>query len=110
MCITDKMEKTTVQEILRGGYAKAYEAGAYRNREYAEAGVTVKGKISRALQDLFYDPQTSGSLLIAVPEAAAPVLLRELQDNIPAAEQIGYVTDVTENSILLERYRSVKAD
>ena len=28
MCIPEKMEQHTVQEILRGGYAKAYEAGA----------------------------------------------------------------------------------
>ena len=28
MCIPEKMDKATVQEILRGGYAKAYEAGA----------------------------------------------------------------------------------
>lgn len=28
MCIPERMEAATVQEILRGGYAKAYEAGA----------------------------------------------------------------------------------
>ena len=28
MCIPERMETATVQEILRGGYAKAYEAGA----------------------------------------------------------------------------------
>lgn len=28
MCIPEKMDKAPVQEILRGGYAKAYEAGA----------------------------------------------------------------------------------
>ena len=77
-------------------------AGAYRNRDYAESGVTVKGRVSRALQDLFYDPQTSGGLLMAVPERDAPALLRELQDSIPAAAQVGYVTDMTENHILLE--------
>ncbi len=42
-------------------------AGAYRNRQYAEAGVCVRGKVSRTLQDLFYDPQTSGGLLFALP-------------------------------------------
>lgn len=28
LCLSDSMDKGTVQEILRGGYAKAYEAGA----------------------------------------------------------------------------------
>lgn len=49
-------------------------AGAYRNRSYAEAGVTCRREIPRPLMDLFFDPQTSGGLLIALPEAAAPGL------------------------------------
>ena len=44
-------------------------AGAYRNRDFAEAGVRVVGAVARALQDIFYDPQTSGGLLCAVPAA-----------------------------------------
>ena len=28
LCLPEKMEKSTVHQILRGGYAKAYEAGA----------------------------------------------------------------------------------
>ena len=35
-------------------------AGAYRNRDYAQSGVQVKGNISLAMQDILYDPQTSG--------------------------------------------------
>ena len=41
-------------------------AGAYRNREYAEASVKKVGNISRAMQDICYDPQTSGGLLAAI--------------------------------------------
>ena len=43
-------------------------AGAYRNREYAEAGVKNMANVSRAMQDILFDPQTSGGLLIALPE------------------------------------------
>ena len=46
-------------------------AGAYRNRDYAEKGVTVRGNVSRTMQDLLYDPQTSGGLLFALPEQDA---------------------------------------
>lgn len=76
-------------------------AGAYRNREYAEPGVRVEGNVTRAMQDILYDPQTSGGLLIAVPEASAQTLLRELKDSVPAASEIGYVTEKTDVAVVL---------
>ena len=77
-------------------------AGAYRNRDYAEKGVTVRGNVSRTMQDLLYDPQTSGGLLMAVDPADAEACLRELRDAIPAAAQVGYVTEKEENWLILE--------
>lgn len=77
-------------------------AGAYRNRDYAEAGVTVRNGISRTMQDLLYDPQTSGGLLMAVDAADADACLKELQDAIPNAAAVGYVTESEENWIILE--------
>lgn len=78
-------------------------AGAYRNRDYAEAGVSVIGNISRAMQDILYDPQTSGGLLISVSEQDAKQLLHELQESgVPAAE-IGYVTEQQEHAIYLKQ-------
>mgnify|MGYP003274994493 FL=1 len=52
--------------------------------------------------DLFFDPQTSGGLLIALPEAAARACLAQLQDTIPSAACIGYVTAREDNWIVLE--------
>ena len=77
-------------------------AGAYRNRDYAEAGVTVRNGVSRTMQDLLYDPQTSGGLLMAVDAADADACLKELQDAIPNAAAVGYVTESEENWIILE--------
>lgn len=77
-------------------------AGAYRNREYAEAGVQVIGEISRAMQDICYDPQTSGGLLMALPEKYAKSCLTELKQAIPQAAVIGYVTEQQEAAIYLE--------
>ena len=76
-------------------------AGAYRNRQYAEPGVIVAGQVSRAMQDILYDPQTSGGLLIAVPEVSAPALLKELRDSIPSASEIGYVTEAEDAAVVL---------
>ncbi len=77
-------------------------AGAYRNRDYAEAGVSVSGEVSRAMQDILYDPQTSGGLLIAIPQGCAEDCLKELQAVIPDAAIIGYVTEKQDNWIILE--------
>ena len=77
-------------------------AGAYRNREYAQRGVRVKGKISRAMEDIFYDPQTSGGLLFALPEQEAQACLARLKQVIPNAAIIGYVTEKEDPYIILE--------
>ena len=77
-------------------------AGAYRNREYASAGVIVKNGITRAQQDIFYDPQTSGGLLLAVPEAYADACLDELKTQVPEAAVVGYVKPLEESYIVLE--------
>lgn len=77
-------------------------AGAYRNRDFAEASVKVVGDVARALQDICYDPQTSGGLLCAVPEAEAAACLAELQAVAADAAVIGYVTEQLEQAIYLE--------
>ena len=77
-------------------------AGAYRNRTYAEGGVLKKCEIPRALEDIFFDPQTSGGLLIAVAEKDAKDCFAALQAEIPNAAQIGYVTELHENYLILE--------
>lgn len=77
-------------------------AGAYRNRDFAEAGVRVVGEVARALQDIFYDPQTSGGLLCAVPAAEAEACLAELRAVAPSTRIIGYVTEKLDSAIYLE--------
>ena len=77
-------------------------AGAYRNREYAQPGVKACRQIPLALEDIFYDPQTSGGLLIALPAEAAGACLAELQQQIPRAARIGYVTELQDAAIKLE--------
>ena len=77
-------------------------AGAYRNRAYAESSVKVCADISRAMQDILYDPQTSGGLLFALPKEDAEKCLEEMKTLIPQAEIIGYVTEKQDAWICLE--------
>ena len=77
-------------------------AGAYRNREYAQAGVNIVGEVTRAMQDICYDPQTSGGLLMAIPEECAKECLERLQKVCPDAAIVGSVTEKEEASIILK--------
>ena len=77
-------------------------AGAYRNRDYAQPGVKVCAEIPLALQDIFYDPQTSGGLLIALPAEAAGHVWPRCRPAFHRRARIGYVTEWQDASIKLE--------
>ncbi|MBE6927864.1 MAG: selenide, water dikinase SelD [Ruminococcaceae bacterium] len=65
-------------------------AGMYRNRHFAEDWVEA-GDIELAVQDMLFDPQTSGGLLIAVHPDDAEAMFEELKDAVPSAQRIGRV-------------------
>lgn len=66
-------------------------AGAYTNREYLTT-VSIDPSVPVHLQDLCFDPQTSGGLLLSVAPESAQSLLRELQQSgIKQARIIGEV-------------------
>ena len=77
-------------------------AGAYRNRDYTAGGVQTSQNVSRAMEDICYDPQTSGGLLMAVSKEDAEACLTELKAHIPQAAIIGHVTHKLDASIYLE--------
>ena len=62
--------------------------GMYRNRSFAEPHVE-PGAVPLEIQDLLYDPQTSGGLLMAVHPDDAEALLAELAQTVPAAQRVG---------------------
>ncbi len=53
-------------------------AGAYLNAKFAEGNVLWHPDIPENLKDIIADPQTSGGLLISLPESKADELLQEL--------------------------------
>lgn len=66
-------------------------AGAYANRGAMEEYVTWGENIPQEIRDLFYDPQTSGGLLIAVPPEKVDKLLALLQEKGSVAAVVGQV-------------------
>ena len=55
-------------------------AGAYSNRQFFSCRMDVRSSVSPVLVDLFYDPQTSGGLLISLPPRKAEELVGELRE------------------------------
>ena len=70
--------------------------GVYRNRHFAEEWGE-PGETELAIQDLLYDPQTSGGLMMAVHPEDAPALLEELrqENRVPAPQLVGRVAPYT---------------
>lgn len=74
-------------------YAKAgmIPGGMYRNQNYAGVGVEWKTGLDSNLENIYYDPQTSGGLLMAVSEKDAQRCYQELKEVAPDTAIIGYV-------------------
>ena len=54
--------------------------GLHRNRDFRKHMVDIDKNVPQFLQDILFDPQTSGGLLIAVPEKKAAILLEKLHE------------------------------
>jgi selenide,water dikinase len=67
-------------------------AGLYRNRDFRMNMVEIAQGVPEYLADILFDPQTSGGLLISVPEKKASRLLERMhEDGITEAVIIGEV-------------------
>lgn len=76
-------------------------AGAYRNRAYLERDI--ESQLSGIwLEDLVYDPQTSGGLLLAVSREDAHELLKKLNTLELPSVMIGEVTEKQEKFLILK--------
>jgi len=64
------------------------------NRQMATEYLDIRVSLSHAEEELLFDPQTSGGLLLSVPDAQANEVLRALHKaGIQPATQIGEVVD-----------------
>lgn len=68
-----------------------FPGGMANNRLHFAQWVMFAAGIDEAMQSLLFNPETSGGLLIAVPEATAPQLLADLAAAGETAQQIGRV-------------------
>lgn len=70
------------------------------NRKLAEADLRISGEIPAAMQEILYDPQTSGGLLVALPADRADAFVEALRARgVARSARVGFVRD--SNSPLL---------
>ena len=89
-------------EALRHADEFLLTAAGQRNRNHAGPFVRFEG-VPFALEEVLFDPQTSGGLLIALSGEEAPRLLRDLTAvGLPAAI-VGELTERTDTEILVTK-------
>jgi selenide,water dikinase len=89
-----------IAEALEFAAMGLIPAGAYKNREFRESMITFADTVDRSRQDVLFDPQTSGGLLICVSAADAPGIVAALKDGgIIDAAVIGEVLDGPQEKI-----------
>lgn len=76
-------------------YKKGENTGSNRaNQQMVEQALVLRADLTDSEQELLYDPQTSGGLLLALPGDQAGDFLKELTDKgVYAAEKIGEVCE-----------------
>lgn len=68
--------------------------GLHRNKDFYEPHITIEGKVDQDAYNLLFDPQTSGGLLICIPEDMLDDLLRELKnEGVACAAVVGEVIE-----------------
>jgi selenide, water dikinase len=95
--VTIVVESTSLP-LLPGAVDLAEEGhltgGCRRNRAYLQDKVIVESSVRTGLVEIAFDPQTSGGLLIAVPQSEAPRLVAELHaGGVCAATVVGHATE-----------------
>lgn len=82
-------------------YEKGETTGSNQaNRELAEGFFKKTRALSRVEEELLFDPQTSGGLLLSLPSAEADLLVMELKKaGIEAASRVGEATASTQPAV-----------
>jgi selenide,water dikinase len=81
-------------EVLEYARMGLIPGGAYRNRDFRLKMVDIQDGISDECAITLFDPQTSGGLLIVLPDGEADELVSQLHaGGVEAAAVIGVITD-----------------
>lgn len=97
--------KASEMPIIDGAYEAAKKnlttGGSKRNRQYYSDDIEFKIQ-DEAMEEILYDPQTSGGLLITVPEDQLEGLMQAYKEKNIQAAHIGFFEERQEKSIIVE--------
>lgn len=77
-------------------------AGAYSNREYVGRRVLIDERVPKSMEDILFDPQTSGGLLISIEKDKADLLLDKLTKIPTKYAVVGEVIEKQEYYLYVE--------
>ena len=111
---SEMIERTDVGMVIHSGAVPIFPGvkelaekdivpgGLRRNREFRQSTIETSHGIADYLVNIFFDPQTSGGLLIVVSDTKAPVLLERIhREGIAQAAIIGEVTAEPKGKIII---------
>lgn len=76
-------------------------AAGQRNRNFAQDRVVFED-VDFAMEEILFDPQTSGGLLFSIDKQEAPKLMEQLKKVVPAARIVGEVIEKTDVETLVK--------
>lgn len=77
-----------------------YTAAGQRNRKHFEAGVEFRG-VPFSMEEVLYDPQTSGGLLVSLPKSHGDAAVKELKKLGLSCEIVGRITTEADCKIVV---------
>jgi len=98
--LIDSTAVPLLPEVLDFAGMGLVPAGAYHNRRFLNEEVLFEDGVDQKMQDVLYDPQTSGGLLVAVDPAKAETMLKKMHDKgLHEAAIVGKVIPAGKNLI-----------
>jgi selenide, water dikinase len=96
------------EEALEWAAMGLLPAGAYNNRNFRGPFVSFAGNVPQTRQDLLFDPQTSGGLLMAVAAGESRRLLAALlARGVTGAAIVGEVVTAPKDMIVVDDYSNL---